>query len=271
MKRRVLVTGGSRGIGAAIAARLARDGFAIAVNYRERADAAQATVAAIREHGGEASALCFDVADREACARELARDLESGGPYYGVVCNAGTHADAPFPGMSGDAWDRVLTTNLDGFYNVLHPLVMPMIRARQGGRIVTISSVSGLAGNRGQTNYSASKAGLIAATRSLALELAKRGITANSARRRADRRAHEADSDAPHRAIARGRGGRRVPVFRRGFLHHRAGAGRERGPGVNPRVVAFGGMALYCVASTVPGEAGSESTRTSRSVSTSTS
>ena len=180
MKRRVLVTGGSRGIGTAIAARLARDGFAVVVNYRARADAAEAVVAAIREAGGEASSLRFDVADRDACARELARDLEISGPYYGVVCNAGTHADAPFPGMSGDAWDRVLTTNLDGFYNVLHPLVMAMVRARQGGRIVTISSVSGVAGNRGQTNYSASKAGLIAATRSLALELAKRGITANS-------------------------------------------------------------------------------------------
>jgi 3-oxoacyl-[acyl-carrier protein] reductase len=178
--RRVLVTGASRGIGRAIALRLARDGFAIAVNFRDRADAAQATADAIRADGGTASVLGFDVADRAACHQALARDIEHAGPYYGAVCNAGTHADAPFPGMSGDAWDRVLRTNLDGFYNVLHPLVMPMIRAREGGRIVTISSVSGIAGNRGQTNYSASKAGLIAATRSLALELAKRAITVNS-------------------------------------------------------------------------------------------
>ena len=180
MKRRVLVTGGSRGIGAAIAARLARDGFAVAINFREREAAARGVAEAIRASGGDADLLGFDVADRAACARELERDVEANGAYYGVVCNAGTHADAPFPGMSGDAWDRVLRTNLDGFYNVLHPLVMPMIRARHGGRIVTISSVSGVAGNRGQTNYAASKAGLIAATRSLALELAKRKITVNS-------------------------------------------------------------------------------------------
>ncbi len=180
MKRRVLVTGGSRGIGAAIAARLAREGFCVAINYREREAAAQAIADSIRGAGGEAGLLGFDVSDRAACAAELGRDVAANGAYYGVVCNAGTHADAPFPGMSGDAWDRVLRTNLDGFYNVLHPLVMPMIRAHQGGRIVTISSVSGMAGNRGQTNYAASKAGLIAATRSLALELAKRRITVNS-------------------------------------------------------------------------------------------
>jgi 3-oxoacyl-[acyl-carrier protein] reductase len=180
VSRRVLVTGASRGIGAAIATRLARDRFAVTLNFREREAAAQAVAGAIRASGGEASLLGFDVADRAACASALERDVEASGAYYGVVCNAGTHADAPFPGMSGDAWDRVLRTNLDGFYNVLHPLVMPMVRARQGGRIVTISSVSGVAGNRGQTNYAASKAGLIAATRSLALELAKRKITVNS-------------------------------------------------------------------------------------------
>jgi 3-oxoacyl-[acyl-carrier protein] reductase len=180
VSRRVLVTGASRGIGAAIATRLARDGFAVVLNFREREAAAQEVAAAIHAANGAASVLGFDVADRAACARALERDVEANGAYYGVVCNAGTHADAPFPGMSGDAWDRVLRTNLDGFYNVLHPLVMPMIRTRHGGRIVTISSVSGVAGNRGQTNYAASKAGLIAATRSLALELAKRRITVNS-------------------------------------------------------------------------------------------
>jgi len=110
----------------------------------------------------------------------LAADLEESGSYFGVVCNAGVHADRPFPALDSEAWDQVLRTNLDGFYNVLHPLVMPMIRAHGGGRIVTMASASGLMGNRGQVNYSASKAGLIGATRSLALELAKRKITVNS-------------------------------------------------------------------------------------------
>ena len=120
------------------------------------------------------------MADCDACAAALEADLQANGSYYGVVCNAGVHADGPFPGLGEEAWSRVLRTNLDGFYNVLHPLVMPMIRARNGGRIVTISSAAGILGNRGQVNYSASKAGLIGATRSLALELAKRRITANS-------------------------------------------------------------------------------------------
>lgn len=180
MTRRVLVTGASRGIGRAIALRLARDGFDVALHYRERAEQAESAAQEIRAQGREVALLRFDVADREACARELTRDCEEHGAFFGIVCNAGTHADAPFPGMSGDAWDRVLRTNLDGFYNVVHPLVMPMVRARDGGRIVTISSVSGVIGNRGQVNYSASKAGLIGATRSLAFELAKRRITVNS-------------------------------------------------------------------------------------------
>jgi 3-oxoacyl-[acyl-carrier protein] reductase len=176
----VLVTGASRGIGRAIALRLAQGGFAVTLHYRERKEQAEAVAAEIRAQGGDPGLLAFDVADREACARELARELEARGPFYGIVCNAGTHADAPFPGMSADAWDRVLRTNLDGFFNVVHPLVMPMVRAREGGRIVTLSSLSGLLGNRGQVNYSASKAGLIGATRSLAMELAKRKITVNS-------------------------------------------------------------------------------------------
>jgi 3-oxoacyl-[acyl-carrier protein] reductase len=178
--RRVLVTGASRGIGRAIALRLARDGFAVTLHYRERKEQAEAVAGEIRAQGGEPVLLGFDVADRDACTQALARELEAHGAFYGVVCNAGTHADAPFPGMSADAWDRVLRTNLDGFFNVVQPLVMPMVRAREGGRIVTISSVSGVLGNRGQVNYSASKAGLIGATRSLAMELAKRKITVNS-------------------------------------------------------------------------------------------
>lgn len=177
---RVLVTGASRGIGRAIAERLARDGFAVTINYRERKDAAEETLARIRAAGGSAELLQFDVAERDTCATALEGDLAAHGPYFGVVCNAGTHADAPFPALAPEAWDRVLRTNLDGFYNVLRPLVMPMVRARRGGRIVTITSVSGVLGNRGQVNYSASKAGLIGATRSLAIELAKRRITVNS-------------------------------------------------------------------------------------------
>jgi 3-oxoacyl-[acyl-carrier protein] reductase len=179
VNRRVLVTGASRGIGRAIALTLARAGFAIVVNYRERRDAAEQTRARISDAGGDATLLAFDVADRAACKKALESDLAAHGSYYGVVCNAGVHADAPFPGLTDQAWDRVLRTNLDGFYNVLRPLVMPMVRARSGGRIVTITSASGMVGNRGQVNYSASKAGLIGATRSLALELAKRNITVN--------------------------------------------------------------------------------------------
>jgi len=179
-RRRVLVTGASRGIGRAIAVHLARAGHRVAVHYRERAADADTTVAEIRAAGGEAETLRFDVTDRETAAKELAGDVEANGAFYGVVCNAGFHADAPFPGMRAEAWDRVIRTNLDGFYNVVQPLVMPMVRARQGGRIVTISSVSAVIGNRGQVNYGAAKAGLIGATKSLALELAKRAITVNS-------------------------------------------------------------------------------------------
>jgi 3-oxoacyl-[acyl-carrier protein] reductase len=178
--RRVLVTGGSRGIGRAIALALARDGFDVSVNFLRSGEAAEATLAAIRAAGGRARLLPFDVADRPACQAVLETDVSAHGPYWGVVSNAGVTADGAFPALSGDAWDRVLRTNLDGFYNVVRPLVMPMVRARQGGRIVTISSVAGLAGNRGQVNYSASKAGLIGATKALAQELAKRGITVNS-------------------------------------------------------------------------------------------
>jgi 3-oxoacyl-[acyl-carrier protein] reductase len=178
--RRVLVTGASRGIGRAIAIQLARAGFSTVINYRERKDSAEEVVQRIRAAGGEAALLPFDAADRGACARALEADLAGYGPYYGVVCNAGVHEDAPFPGMAAEAWDRVMRTNLDSFHHVLRPLVLPMVRARNGGRIVTLSSVAGVIGNRGQVNYCASKAGLIGATRALAIELAKRRITVNS-------------------------------------------------------------------------------------------
>ena len=177
--RRVLVTGASRGIGRAIALALARDGFELSLGYLRSKPEAESAAAEIESLGRRAVALCFDVADREACEQAITTDIKMHGPYWGAVCNAGIQSDAPFPGLSGDAWDRVIRTNLDGFYNTLHPLVMPMVRGRRGGRIVTITSVAGLAGNRGQVNYSASKAGLVGATKSLAQELAKREITVN--------------------------------------------------------------------------------------------
>jgi len=180
MSRRVLVTGGSRGIGRAVAIRLASEGFRVAINYRERDDAAKDVMAEIKKAGGEADLLRFDVSDRQQAKEVLLADIEAAGAFYGIVCNAGLTADGPLPAMKDEDWDRVLRTNLDGFFNVVRPLVMPMIRLKAGGRIVTMSSLSGVIGNRGQVNYSASKAGLIGATRSLAQELAKRKITANS-------------------------------------------------------------------------------------------
>jgi 3-oxoacyl-[acyl-carrier protein] reductase len=177
--RSVLVTGASRGIGRAIALRLARDGFDIVVHCRSRVDEAEAVAAEVAALGRAARVIRFDVADRAGCAAALNADIEAHGAYHGVVCNAGIARDNAFPAMSGEEWDEVIHTNLDGFYNVLQPVVMPMVRRRQPGRIVTLSSVSGIAGNRGQTNYSAAKAGIIGATKALALELAKRGITVN--------------------------------------------------------------------------------------------
>ena len=179
MSRRILVTGGSRGIGRAIALAAAGSGFDVTLTYQSRADAAIEVVTAIDDAGGIARAIALDVSNRDATRAALEAEVAAHGAFYGAVCNAGVTADAPFPGMSGDAWDRVLHTNLDGFYNVLQPLVMPMVRTRAGGRIVVISSIAGQVGNRGQVNYSASKAGLIGATRALSLELAKRKITVN--------------------------------------------------------------------------------------------
>jgi 3-oxoacyl-[acyl-carrier protein] reductase len=179
MAETVLVTGASRGIGRAIALRLARDGYDVVVHYVRNETQANAVKDQIVALGRASRTLRFDVADRAACAEQIGADVEQHGAYYGFVCNAGLTADNAFPAMSGEQWDRVVHTNLDGFYNVLHPLVMPLVRRRKPGRIVTISSVSGIMGNRGQTNYAAAKAGIIAATKSLALELAKREITVN--------------------------------------------------------------------------------------------
>ena len=178
-ERRVLVTGASRGIGKATAKALAGAGFHVTLHCRSNMEMANEVIAAITEAGGHADLICFDVADREQCREILEACVAAHGAFYGVVCNAGITADDAFPAMTGERWDSVIHTNLDSLYNVLHPLIMPMIRLRQGGRIVTLSSVSGLVGNRGQVNYSAAKAGIIGATKAMAIELAKRKITVN--------------------------------------------------------------------------------------------
>ncbi len=175
----VLVTGSSRGIGKAIALRLARDGYDVVLHCRSQRAEADAVAREIAEMGRAVRVLQFDIGDRAATAAALEADIAEHGCYYGVVCNAGVARDNAFPAMSGEDWDIVLKTNLDGFYNVLNPLVMPLVQRRKPGRIVTLASVSGLIGNRGQVNYSAAKAGIIGATKALALELAKRAITVN--------------------------------------------------------------------------------------------
>lgn len=178
-QKTILVTGSSRGIGKAIALRLAREGFDIVVHYHSRLSEASEVQDSIIKMGRQSRMLNFDLADRQAAQNLLEEDIQAHGAYYGVVCNAGLSRDNAFPALSGEDWDLVLRSNLDGFYNVLSPLVMPMIQRRKPGRIVTLSSVSGLIGNRGQVNYSAAKAGIIGATKALAVELAKRKITVN--------------------------------------------------------------------------------------------
>ena len=159
--KRVLVTGSSRGIGKAIADRLRSEGYEVVTH-------------SVRSGGTN---LVFDIADRAAAKAALEADIASNGPYYGIVLNAGVSRDNAFPAMEDCEWDQVIDTDLTGFYNVLKPCVMPMVSARIRGRIVAVSSVSGLVGNRGQVNYSAAKAGLVGAVKALAVELAKRGIT----------------------------------------------------------------------------------------------
>jgi 3-oxoacyl-[acyl-carrier protein] reductase len=159
--------------------RLARDGYDIVLHCLNRRQDADAVAQSIAEMGRHARVLQFDIGDRAAAEAALGADIEEHGCYYGVVCNAGVARDNAFPAMPGEDWDSVLKTNLDGFYNVLHPLIMPLVRRRKPGRIVTLASVSGLIGNRGQVNYSAAKAGIIGATKALALELASRNITVN--------------------------------------------------------------------------------------------
>lgn len=179
MTETVLVTGSSRGIGRATALRLARDGYDVVLHCRSQREQAEAVAREIEALGRTARILQFDIADRQQTSDVLLADVEAHGAYYGVVCNAGVTRDNAFPAIPGEDWDLVLHTNLDGFYNVLNPLIMPMVRRRKPGRIVTLSSVSGLIGNRGQVNYSAAKAGIIGASKALAVELAKRRITVN--------------------------------------------------------------------------------------------
>lgn len=177
----MLVTGSSKGIGKAIAIELAKSGFDIVVHYNSDIKGAQETLTQVNLHqsDGNSRIVQFDIANEEQSRQVLTSDIAEFGAYYGVVCNAGVHSDNAFPSMTSDEWHKVIHTNLDGFYHVVHPLIMPMIQLRKGGRIVAISSVSGILGNRGQVNYSASKAGLIGAVKALALELAKRKITVN--------------------------------------------------------------------------------------------
>jgi len=179
MSRSVLVTGASKGIGQAIACRLGSDGFDVVVHYHSDRDGADETARSIEDAGAHARQVQFDVSDRDACRQTIESDIEEHGAYYAVINNAGTCRDNAFPALSGEEWDVVMDTNLGSFYNVIQPCVMPMVRARNGGRIVALSSVAGVMGNRGQVNYSAAKAGIIGATKALALELAKRKITVN--------------------------------------------------------------------------------------------
>ena len=178
-ERRVLITGASKGIGRAVAIQLAADGFEIVAHYNTDEVGARQTLEQISAANGRCHLLQFNVKDRDVTRAVLETEIETNGSFYGIFSNAGVVRDNAFPAMPGDEWDEVIHTNLDSFYNVIHPCVMPMVQSRRGGRIVVMSSVSGITGNRGQVNYSASKAGLIGASKALAVELAKRRITVN--------------------------------------------------------------------------------------------
>lgn len=178
--KRVLVTGAGTGLGKAIAIELCKNDFEVVLHYRSSKSGIEDALSRINELGKKATSLCFDITNREQCKQILEQDIEQNGSYYGIVCNAGITKDAAFPMMTDDDWDSVVRTNIDGFYNVVKPCIMPMIAAHEGGRIIAISSVSGIMGHRGQVNYSASKAALIGAVKALALEVAKRNITVNA-------------------------------------------------------------------------------------------
>ena len=178
-EKRILITGASRGIGKAIALYLAPKGYELVLHFNRNKAAAEETLKEVQALGSKAGLLSFDISNRERVKATLEDDMAKIGVYYGVVCNAGINDDNPFPILEDEQWDKVIHTNLDGFYNVLKPVVMPMVENRIHGRIVTVSSISGIVGNRGQVNYSAAKAGIIGATKALALELAKHKITVN--------------------------------------------------------------------------------------------
>jgi 3-oxoacyl-[acyl-carrier protein] reductase len=175
--KRALVTGGSGGIGAAIARRLAHDGLHVIVHANRNREQAEVVAGEIRAGGGSAETVAFDVADGAASAKALEKLLEAGAIQV-LVNNAGIHADAPLAGMSYEQWHRVVDVTLHGFYHVTQPLLLPMLRTRWG-RILSVSSIAGVVGNRGQANYAAAKAGLHGASKSLALEVASRGVTVN--------------------------------------------------------------------------------------------
>ena len=180
LNKTVLITGASKGIGKAIASKLAAEGYDLALHCRSSIGELKSLAESLKnEFNTDSHLLQFDISDRVASKDALEDYLAKAGAPYGVVCNAGITADNVFPAMLGEEWDSVIDTNLGSFYNVLHPLIMPMVSARKPGRIITMSSVSGVMGNRGQVNYSASKAGIIGATKALAIELAKRNITVN--------------------------------------------------------------------------------------------
>ncbi len=174
----VLITGSSRGIGKACAICLAKNGFDIVLHCSKNIERLNPIKEEILKLGVNARTLSFDVSNREECEKILLDDIEKNGVYYGIILNAGIAKDNPFPSMENCEWDDVINVNLNGFYNVLKPLIMPLIQKREG-RIVVMSSISGQTGNRGQVNYSASKAGLIGATKALSREVAKRNITVN--------------------------------------------------------------------------------------------
>jgi len=176
--KKVLVTGASRGIGRAIALGAAAAGYKITAHYNKGKEAAQSLENEVLKNGGTIELIQFDVSSREECREKLEKWSEENGAFWGIICNAGICADNAFPAMSGEEWDSVLRTDLDSFYNVIQPLIMPICRKKQG-RIITVSSMSGISGNRGQVNYSAAKAGIIGATKALAVELASRSITVN--------------------------------------------------------------------------------------------
>ena len=176
--KKVLVTGSSGGIGRAIALAVAQAGYEVVAHYNNGKEKAESLKAEIESLGGKCSLLQFNISDRADCAEKLEKWSEENGAFWGIVLNAGIARDNVFPALTDENWDEVVHTNLDGFYNVLKPLVMPLCRKKRG-RIITIASVSGIIGNRGQVNYSASKAGIIGATKALATELASRKITVN--------------------------------------------------------------------------------------------